>query len=183
MFSIINRRLRKHSELSKRIEPTEVEWEDGARQIDDCEYLLVKEIRAAEDLTLSLLLSEAKPQAPILEPRNDSEWEKLCVGGKPIEEDATCRNFQLIFEKNSMVAYMVLNESYGKYPQSPEEFTGRNLRFFSRSHLLEFTQKTTIACDEYPGALQHYQIATLNHVIDVITTKPPRIAIGLPSAF
>jgi hypothetical protein len=179
LFSFINSRMNKQSELPQKIDPTEVGWTDGIRQIDECEYLLVKDICATEDLTLGLLLSEAKPQAPLLEPRNDSEWEKLCVGASPIEEDATCRTFQLIFERNHMVAYMVLNESYGKYPEPPEEFTGKNLRVFSQSHLLEYIRNTTIVSDEYPGVIQHYQVSTLNHVIDVISTKPPRIAIGV----
>jgi hypothetical protein len=42
--------------------------------------------------------------------------------------------------------------------------------------LLEFTKKTTYAGDEHPGVLQHYEIACLNHVVDVICTGPPRIS-------
>jgi hypothetical protein len=85
----------------------------------------------------------------------------------------------LIFEQASVVSYTVLNESYGKFPEPPEKFTGKSFRIFSWSHLLEFTRKATIACDEYPGSLQHYQLASQNHVIDVIATKPPRIAVGM----
>ena len=50
-------------------------------------------------------------------------------------------------------------------------------RVFSWSHLLEFTKRTTNTSDEYPGVLLHYQIACLNHVIDVICTAPPAISI------
>jgi hypothetical protein len=77
-----------------------------------------------------------------------------------------------------MVSYSVLNESYGRYPEDPEKFTGKLFRSFSWSHLLEFTRHTTNASVEYAGPLQHYQVACLNHVLDVIGTKPPRIAIG-----
>jgi len=69
-----------------------------------------------------------------------------------------------------MVSYTVLNESYGTYPEPPEQFSGKLFRVFEWSHLLEFTKKTTCASDEYPGVLQHYEIACLNHVIDVICT-------------
>jgi hypothetical protein len=132
-----------------------------------------------EELTLALIINEAKPQAPILASRDDSAFERVSVGSRPIEEDSTCRVFEIIFDRHGIISYTVLNESYGKYPEPPEEFTGKLFRIFSRSHLLDFTKRTTIACDEYPGALQHYQIACLNHIVDVITTKPPRIAVGM----
>jgi hypothetical protein len=38
-------------------------------------------------------------------------------------------------------------------------------------------KRTTYASDENPGVLQHYEIARLNHVVDVICTGPPKIAI------
>ena len=72
----------------------------------------------------------------------------------------------------------MLNESFGMYPEPPEQFTGNLFRIFSRSRLLDFTKQTTYASDEYPGGvLQHYEIACLNHVIDVICTAPPKITV------
>jgi hypothetical protein len=35
-----------------------------------------------------------------------------------------------------MISWTVLNESYGKYPEPPEQFTGKLFRVFSRSHLI-----------------------------------------------
>lgn len=153
----------------------ELSFDEGSQQIDDCENLFADEIRELEELTLGLIISEAKPQAAIAEPRDDSAWEKLLVGARPIETDSTCRRFRLIFDRNSMVLWTVLNESYGKYPKAPENFSGRLFRVFGSSHLLEFTRQTTIASDEYPGPLLHYEVACLNHVIDVICTKPPKV--------
>ena len=86
--------------------------------------------------------------------------------------------FQLAFERDHTISYTVLNESYGNYPQPPEEFTGKLFRIFSRSHLLEFTERTTYANGGNPGFLMHFEIACLNHVIDVICTVPPKIAVG-----
>lgn len=156
----------------------EVEWEKGASQINECGYLFADSIREIEELTLELLVSEAKPQAEIPVPENGSALERLRAGGRPIETDATCRRFRLIFDRNQMVSYTVLNESYGRYPESPEQFTGKLFRVFSWSHLLEFTKRTTYASDEYPGVLHHYEIACLNHVVDVVCTGPPRISVG-----
>src|ERR1017187_2748547 len=121
----------------------EVEWEEGARQINECEYLFVHGIREIEELTLELTVTEAKPQAQILGPRDGSAFEQLLVGSWPIQTDATCRFFKLIFHRNHMVSYTVLNESYGRYPEPPEQFTGKLFRVFSWSHLLDFTKRTT----------------------------------------
>ena len=41
---------------------TEVEWQERARQIDDCDYLFVKSISEIEELTLALVVVEAKTQ-------------------------------------------------------------------------------------------------------------------------
>jgi len=162
----------------------DVELAEGARELNDCKYLFADSIREIEELTLELVVTEAKPQA-LGSGREDRHFEGLAevqallADSRPIESDMTCRSFKLIFDRREMVSYAVLNESYGRYPEAPEEFTGKLFRVFSRSHLLEFTKRTTHASDEYPGgALQHYEVVCLNHVVDVICTGPPRIAMG-----
>ena len=123
--------------------PAELDWEDGARQINDCEYLYLDGIREIEELTLELMVREAKVQDRTLAARDDSAVKQLLAGSRPIETDPTCRVFQLVFDRNRMVSYTVLNESYGKYPEPPEQFTGKLFRIFSWSHLLDFTKRTT----------------------------------------
>jgi hypothetical protein len=162
---------------SQELAHVELEWEDGARQINECKYLYVDSVREPEELTLELIVTEAKLQAEILIPQDESLVEQLRLGGRPIERDVTCRSFRLNFDRRHMVSYTVLNESYGRYPESPEQFAGKLFRVFSWSHLLEYTKRTTYASDENPGLLQHYEIVCLNHVVDVICTGPPRIAI------
>jgi hypothetical protein len=129
--------------FSGAVEATEVPWEEGARLINECTYLYAREIREIEELTLGLTIVEAKAQAPVSAAEETGPLAFLKIGGRPIEEDETCRLFQLLFDRNHMISYTVLNESYGKYPQPPEEFTGKLFRVFSRSHLLEFTERTT----------------------------------------
>ncbi len=153
------------------------EFEFGRQQLDDCKYLFANSIREIEELTLELIVSEARTQEPILVARNDSFYEQLLVGGRRIETDDSCRSFRLVFDRHRMISYTVLNESYGRYPEPPEMFEGKLFRIFSWSHLLEFTRRTTYASDEYPGPLFHYQLACLNHVFDVIATGPPTIDI------
>ena len=160
----------------------ELRWEDGANQINECEYLFVDRIRELEELTLELAVTEAKVQAEVLVPRDESAVEQLRSGAHPIERDVTCRSFRLIFDARHMVSYTVLNELFGKFPEPPERFTGKLFRVFSWSHLLEFTKRTTHASDDFPGVLLHYQIVCLNHVVDVICTGPPRISVGVASS-
>lgn len=160
-------------------ETHEISWQDGAQQIDDCQYLFATSISEIEELTLGLVIVEAKAQDRPYVRVDDSELEKLKASGWPVEPDSTCRVFEVLFDRSHMVSYSVLNESYGVYPREPEKFGGKLFRKFSWSHLLEFTKRTKIACESYPGPLEHYQIVCLNHVVDVISTAAPRIAMGL----
>jgi hypothetical protein len=162
--------------ISEAVNAIEIPWQEGARLIDDCAYLYATEVREVEELTLNLTIVEAKAQSPISEAEGPLAF--LKIGGCPIETDDTCRVFQLLFDRHHMISYTVLNESYGKYPEPPEAFTGKLFRIFSRSHFLEFTEKTTYASGGHPGVLMHFEIACLNHVIDVICTAPPKIAVG-----
>jgi hypothetical protein len=159
----------------------EVEWEEGARQLNECANLYAREIRPIQQLALGLIVNEAKAQPETVAPPQGAPAviAEILRDCKPIKEDPTCRVFELLFEQDAMVSYTILNETYGKYPEPPEEFTGRLFRIFSKSHLLDFTRQTTAASDEYPGVLRHYEIACLNHIIDVVTAKPPRIAVGM----
>ncbi len=156
-----------------------VDWQEGVGKINECNYLFLRGIGEPTELTLELIVVEGKAQARAYVPTGPNDpLEKIMAGSQPIEEDATCQVFTVRFDASTMVSYSVLNESYGKYPEEPEKFEGKLFRRFSWSHLLEFTKQTTIASDEYPGVLEHYQVACLNHVIDVITTGPPSIAVS-----
>lgn len=111
----------------------ELEWDEGARQINDCEYLFVQSIREIEELTLEVVLIQAKPQTVMPTPHGDSPTEAILAGSRPIESDATCGVYRLIFSRRHMVSYSVLNESYGVPSEAGEKFTGKLLRIFSQS--------------------------------------------------
>jgi hypothetical protein len=160
------------------IETIEVPWQEGARLMDDCAYLFATDVRELEELTLGLTIVEAKLQAPIASADVNDPLGFLRIGARPIQEDQTCRVFQVVFDRNHLISYTVLNESYGKYPEPPEAFTGKLFRVFSQSHLLDFTERTTYASQGHPAPLKHFEIACLNHVIDVICTAPPTISLG-----
>jgi hypothetical protein len=154
-------------------------WRDTARQLDECDSLYLRFCGELRDNKLRLVIQEAKLQAPkvlLAEPK-PGIIEALFRDARPIESDSTCRVFELIYDE--YISYTISNESYSKYPEEPEIFEGKLFRIFGWSYLLEMTRRTSYAGDEHPGPepLQHHQIPRLNHVIDVITTRPPQVAL------
>ena len=123
------------------------------------------------------MINEAKAQAPITTAPDNTAVGKLLVGGRPVESDHTCRMFRVVVHAPNLVYDGVLNESYGRYPEPPEEFTGKRFRSLSRSHLRDFIENATHASDEYPGTLMHFQIVSEMHVVDLITTAHPSVSI------
>ena len=62
----------------------ELDWEEGARQINECENLYIDSVRELEERTLELIVTEAKVQAQILVPRDESPVERLEANGVPV---------------------------------------------------------------------------------------------------
>jgi hypothetical protein len=71
--------------ISETLVTVEGPWEDGAKQIDDCQYLFAVDVRELEELTLRLTLVEAKAQAP-LTAEDDSVYGVLSDGARPIQQ-------------------------------------------------------------------------------------------------
>jgi hypothetical protein len=155
------------------------DWRDVASQIDECRYLYMRGLHEPRDNKIRFLVEETGLKAPRTA-RGDAapgSVEGLFDDALPIESDSSSRLFEIVYDE--YISYTVSNESYSKYPELPEVFTGNLFRIYSWSYLLEMTRKTTYARDEHPGPgpLEHHQIPCLNHVIDVITTRPPRMAV------
>jgi hypothetical protein len=154
-------------------------WRDVAKQIDECRYLYMRGLHEPRDSRIRFLVEEAGLQLPRPAPGDVAPGSiaGLFEDARPIESDASSRLFEIVYDE--YISYTVSNESYSKYPEPPEVFTGNLFRIYSWSYLLEMTRKTTYADDEHPGPgpLEHHQIPCLNHVIDVITTRPPLLAV------
>lgn len=136
-------------------------------QIDSHEYLHLADIGEPEVNVLRIVVDEAKAS-------NDTDVEipDTPFLGKPIVSDETCRRYEIIFP--SYVAYAVLNESFAKVDDY-EQHTGRYFRLYSKSHFLDFLSVATFASDDYPGKSIHYEIACLDHIVDVISSDEPDI--------
>jgi len=142
----------------------------------ECNYLYLRWVGEPEEFRLRLVVEEARIQDRLAVARPDlPELSSILDRARPIESDESCRLFEIIYDQP--ISYTVLNESYGRYPEPPEVFTGKLFREFSWSFLLEMTRKTTYVSEDHPGPLppQHHSIVCLNHVIDVITTREPEV--------
>jgi hypothetical protein len=63
-----------------------------------------------------------------------------------------------------------MHGSCGKYDD--ENYSGRLIRIYSKSHFLDFIAKNTGAHFEL---YRHYQIACLNHIIDIVSSAEPEL--------
>ncbi|WML44355.1 hypothetical protein [Neobacillus sp. PS3-40] len=85
----------------------------------------------------------------------------------PIEVDEDLPKLQIDFD--SYVAHTVTNESF-TILDDYEIFEGHSFRIFKKSRYLVFINKGTIATDVFPeDTYVHYEIASLDHIIDVIS--------------
>jgi len=138
-------------------------------EIDSCEYLFLREISEPRDNRLRLLIEEAAVTGPPL-------TRKLpgleMTGCREIKSTSTSRLFEVTWEV--YVAYSIRNESFVSRDEM-EMFSGRLFRTYSKSHFLDYVSKATFASEQYPGPLQHIGVICLNHIVDVISTKPPAI--------
>jgi hypothetical protein len=136
-------------------------------QIDSHEYLCLSEIGEPKVNVLRVVVDEAKAS-------NDANVEipDTPFMGNPIVSDDTCRRYEITFL--SYVAYAVLNESFAKVDDY-EQYTGRYFRIYSKSHFLDYVAAATFASDDYPGKATHYEIACLDHIVEVVSAEEPQV--------
>jgi len=96
-------------------------------------------------------------------------------GGWPIE--ITSKSEIVEFRFPNFVSYAVTSETYAQN-HSDEECEGGWIRVYSKSFFLDFVAWSTWASSDYPGKLVHYQVNTLDHTIDVVTSQPPELNIS-----
>ena len=84
--------------------------------------------------------------------------------------------FELLWD--SYVAYLVQDECYARQDETDKVESGRLVRIYAKSRFLDHISKTTGATPEWPGPLLHVEVICLNHVIDVVATKPPQIRLA-----
>ncbi|MFT5677041.1 MAG: hypothetical protein ACI808_002993 [Paraglaciecola sp.] len=137
--------------------------------INKHEYIYIENINEPEDNCLQLVIEEAR--------WSDTE-QTLVVAGAEISDvrllDVTDKNcvYEVIFD--SYIGYSVRDESYVS-PCEYDVFEGRIFCIYSKSHYLDYISHASFACDDYAGPFVHYGFNCLNHVVDVVSTRPPKI--------
>jgi hypothetical protein len=87
-----------------------------------------------------------------------------------VAEDSSV--YEVIFDQ--YIAYSVRNESY-THLDKEEEFEGRLACIYTKSRFLDYVSVSTFASDDFPGPFKHYGFNCLNHIVDIVSTSPPKI--------
>jgi hypothetical protein len=141
-----------------------------ASELDSCKYLYLRNISQPRDNALHLLVEEATAGP---ESTTRAVAGALITDLHAIESTDESRLFELHWE--NYVAYSVQNESYSKTDDTETIASGKLVRIYSKLHFLDYDSTATIATPDYPGPLVHVQVVCLNHVVDIVSTQPPRI--------
>lgn len=112
----------------------------------------------------------------------NSQLRGILNDSRPIEIDSE-HVYEITFDR--YIIYQVGNESFCSGNPN-DEFFGSFLRVYTKSFLLDNLSRMTDAqaLDDgsfYPAKWTHYQIITLNHIVDVISLGEPRVNFGNPS--
>jgi hypothetical protein len=99
------------------------------------------------------------------------ELRKLRETGSPIESVKGCKCFELVWDRYA--AYLVTEELAGAGGKWDDEIYAGNLfRIYTKSN---FPDHLVRGIGETIDPIQHYKLICLNHLIDVASSKPPRI--------
>jgi len=133
------------------------------------EMIYLIKIEEPEENSLRLTFSIAK---------TNNVPETFKIGGVVHENtyliisDPTVPFIQINFE--TYIGYSILNECFISADEY-EEFEGKVFRIYSKSRYLDFIRVGTFASEDYPGPFKHYEMACLNHIVDVVSVSEPDI--------
>jgi len=143
-------------------------------ELEKCGMLDMESCEQIRSWGLRIKVRELVPIAGPENPERDFVPELAAKIRASMVEAPKARSFEFLWEPEC-ISYFMQNETYGKFPEPPEVFTGKLFRRFSWSYLLELSQKTTNASEQWPGPgpIQHFSIACCDDVIDVIACMEP----------
>lgn len=133
--------------------------------LNQCKRLLTKDVRLHNQRRLEIRVADGI----ISETINTSA---PIPNSRSIEITADSAVFCLLFQ--DFVSYAVTEEMFAQNNEN-EIFEGGCFRIYSNSYFLDFVEKSTWASPKFPGDLFHYQIRTLDHTVDVVTSNCPEI--------
>lgn len=137
--------------------------------INNHKYIYLGEIGEPEDNVLRFTLEEAG----VSDEETTIEISGSELSGLQSIEvtDKSCV-YEVTFE--NYISYSVLNESYCRVDDY-EEYEGRLICVYKKSHYLNYLSKASLATSQYPGPFRHYGFNCLNHIVHVVSTDEPSI--------
>ena len=107
-------------------------WETAAKEIDRCQYLWLEELEVTPGYGLRIKVEESVPKRQYESLDRDYMPE---LAARIRAEDPWCevqkKGAAFEIASREVISYSVTNESYGRFPEPPEAFTGRLFRKFS----------------------------------------------------
>jgi len=142
--------------------------------LNQAEYFYLREISEPRDNSLRLIIEEAivnRDKKPAAISDELSELRAIRADAFPIESVTGCKSFELVWDRYA--AYLVTEELAGTGGNCDSEiYSGRLFRTYIKSNFLDHLARDIGATLE---PIQHYKLVCLNHLIDVASTKPPKI--------
>lgn len=146
----------------------------AVEQLNSVQYLYLRQLVEPQDNSLRLVVEEAvvnRAGAASFHP----ELEGILKDVTPIESVEGCRIFEIHW--NRYAAYLVTEELVGSNAITGydyENYTGKILRVYTRSHFLDHLARDT---GGHTDPIQHYKLVCLNHLIDVAAYAPPEVRV------
>lgn len=137
-------------------------------QINSHKYLYLDRLYEKQDLELCVIIDEAKV------PSGEIESSDSVTAYGAIVSDETCNKYKITFK--NYVAYCVTNETCAG-AGGDEQFTGTLFRTYAKSQFLDYIAASGGGLIETLDGYTHYEIVTLNQIIDVVGTREPEIEI------
>ena len=137
--------------------------------INGSEYLFLHRLFEPRENSLAVILEQASVNTGRPAPSRIFGGVDFSKDAHPVEPLPSSRVFRLDWV--NYISYCVTEEMHGSCGEySAEQYEGRLLRLYSASSFLTFVARNTGA---HSRPYQHFQIACLNHIIDVVSSKEP----------
>lgn len=140
-------------------------------------YMLSLSDGKDNDLTVKIAPSFAGESREVTEAEvPNRQLREIMNDSRPIMLDKE-HVYEITFDR--YIIYQVGNESFCSGNLN-DDFSGSFLRVYTKSFLLDNISRMTDAqtLDDgsfYPAKWEHYQIITLNHIIDIISLEKPSV--------
>jgi hypothetical protein len=151
-----------------------VTYATAVEQLNSVQYLYLRQLVEPRDNSLRLVAEEAVVNRAGVASFHP-ELEAILKDASPIESVEGCRIFEIHWK--SYAAYLVTEELVGSNSVTgydDENYTGRILRMYTRSHFLDHLARNT---GGHTDPIEHYKLVCLNNLIDVAAYAPPEVRV------